>query len=217
MGAEGRQLAQLLCPSRSVLVVIDVQNDFCHPDGALGSAGLDVSHMDAMCGVIGTLHHHARGAAIPTIFLRTVHSAATDSAAWMRRSPYGGSVCREGTWGTEPYGIEALDGDTIVLKHRYGGFVGTRLEQVLRATGRTTLVLTGTSTNVCVETTAREACMRDYDVVVIEDAVASTNLDEHEAALHSIRRYFGSVVSGAAVLTEWARTTDETSPSESAR
>lgn len=201
--SEARSPADLLQPGRSILVVVDVQNDYCHPDGALGKGGLDLSMVDPMCAVIEELRQTAGRSGVPTVLLRTIHADATDSPAWLRRTPYSGHICREGSWGAEFYRIQPSDDDVVVTKHRYSGFVGTRLEQVLHTLGRTTLVFTGTSTEVCVESTARDACMRDFDVVVVEDGVASTDEELHRGTLENVRRYFGSVVASDVVRSTW--------------
>ena len=99
-------------------------------------------------------------------------------------------VCREGTWGAEFHRCLPAAGDVVVQKHRYSAFHGTELQHVLHALGRTTVALTGTSTNVCVESTARDACMLDYEVVVVDDATCADTEAEHAAALFNIRRLF---------------------------
>src|SRR5690606_5669825 len=86
-------------------------------------------------------------------------------------------------------------GDIVVTKPRYGAFHGTALELILRGRGVRTVVLTGVSTHVCVETTAREAFVRDYYTVVVSDGTAAYSQEEHEAALKIIDRFFGEVVS----------------------
>lgn len=196
-------LKTLLDPRSATLVVVDVQNDYCHPDGALGRAGIDLSGVDAMCRSIERLRAAAATSGAGCVLLRTIHSAATDSPAWQRRNSLSRSVCREGTWGAESYGIAPSERDVAVTKHRYSGFCGTSLEDDLRAAGRTTLVLAGTATNVCVESTARDGCMRDFDVVVVEDATVGADEAARAASLENIRRYFGSVVTTGEVVAAW--------------
>ena len=193
----------LLAHDQAALVVVDVQNDYCHPDGALGLAGFDLSTIDPMCDVIEDLISTARVVEVPVIFLQNIHSDATDTPAWRRKTKHGMANCREGTWGAEFYRVEQTASDRVVVKHRYSGFVGTNLSQVLGAVGRTTLVMTGTATNVCVESTARHACMLDYDVVIVEDGVAATDAAAHSGTLQNLDRFFGHVVASEKVQMVW--------------
>jgi ureidoacrylate peracid hydrolase len=188
----------------SALIVIDVQHDFCHADGVIGRH-LDAATVDAMCASINTLQAAAHRGAVPVVFVQTVHRAATDSRAWRNRFPSRElMVCREGAWGAEFHRCTPADDDVVVVKHRYSAFHGTELQHVLNTLGRGTVVLTGTATNVCVESTARDACMLDYEVVVVDDATCAGTEAEHAAALFNIREYFGGVAGTAAVLEAWA-------------
>ena len=198
------ELTDILDRERAALIVVDVQNDYCHLDGALGAAGFDVSTMDPMCSVIDTLRSDARRWDVPVVFLKTIHSPVTDTPAWRRKTNHSMAICREGTWGAEYYRLRPDHDDLEVIKHRYSGFIGTNLAQVLAALGRTTVTMTGTATNVCVESTARDACMLDYDVVVVEDGVAATDPAAHRGSLENLGRFFGHVVSSESVREAWA-------------
>jgi ureidoacrylate peracid hydrolase len=189
------------------LVVVDVQNDFCHPSGLEGRA-MDPEVVRAMCSAITTLRGAASEAGVPVIFVQTVHREATDSRAWARRlPPQNRAICREGSWGAEFHECEPEQADVVVQKHRYSAFHGTELGHVLRTFCRTTVVLTGTATNVCVESTARDACMLDYDVVLVADGTCAADGAEHAGALHNVRNYFGDVVDTATIVTAWRRDT----------
>lgn len=78
------------------------------------------------------------------------------------------------------------------------------LEILLRNLGTQTLVVTGVATNVCVHTTARDACMRDLDVVVVRDCVAAYSQEDHDAALRTMGRHFARVVSLDDAIAELA-------------
>jgi ureidoacrylate peracid hydrolase len=194
---------ELIAPRSCVLLVIDVQNDYCNPDGALGSAGFDLSSLDPMVDVIETLIGAAHGAMVPVIYLRNEHSDATDTPAWRRRSKHAMSVCRAGTWGADLYRLVPSADDTVIAKHRYSGFIDSPLGDVLAGWNRTTLVFAGTATNVCVESTARHAAMLDFDVIVVEDGVAATDPEAHRAALDNLERFFGHVVPSSTIEAAW--------------
>jgi ureidoacrylate peracid hydrolase len=113
-------------------------------------------------------------------------------------------VCAEGSWEGDFYGdVRPRPGDPIVTKHRYDAFYKTDLETILRANGVRTVVMTGVSTNVCVETTARAAFIRDYYVVLVADGTAAYSTEEHDKSLKDIDRFFGEVTTIAALRAIW--------------
>lgn len=94
--------------------------------------------------------------------------------------------------------------DHVINKRSIGAFASTGIDHLLRALGREQLYMTGISTNMCVESTAREAADRGYAVTLVEDACASTHADLHAATLKNFRRLFGRVLSSEAVIAELA-------------
>ena len=88
-------------------------------------------------------------------------------------------------------GIEM--GDVVVTKHRYNAFHKTDLDTILRANGVRTIVVTGVSTNVCVESTVREGFMNDYYIVLVRDGTAAYSNEEHEMTVRNIDRFFGEI------------------------
>jgi ureidoacrylate peracid hydrolase len=190
--------------ARAALVVIDVQNDYCHEAGALGR-DRDMSAVHAAVDRLLGLVDVARGAGVPVIWVRTQHDRWTDSASWLtRRIRGGGEICATGSWGAEFYRVAPAPDECVVVKHRYSAFVGSRLPVVLEALGRPTVVVAGVTTNVCVESTARDAFMHDHEVVLVEDCAAALTKAEHDAAVHNIRTYFGRVVDAATLEHAWS-------------
>lgn len=86
-----------------------------------------------------------------------------------------------GELGAEFYEVSPLPEEIIVNKHRYSAFINTRLDSVLRSLRIETLIMTGVSTNVCVESTARDGFMLDYQIVMVQDACASYSRAAHDA------------------------------------
>ena len=192
-----------LSPRACALIVVDLQNDFCHPEAPIGRH-VERHVVNGMCSTITEIRKVARIARVPVIWVRTVHRDATDSGPWLRRLAAGDPhVCREGSWGARFYKLVPDDLDVVVEKHRYSAFHGTELQHVLRRLRCSTVVVVGTATNVCVESTVRDACMNDHDTVVVADATCAATEDEHCAALVNISRYFGSVVDSAEVIRAW--------------
>ncbi|WP_433706859.1 cysteine hydrolase family protein [Paenibacillus illinoisensis] len=186
----------------TALIVVDVQNDYCHPDGAISKSGIDVSSVKQMMPHLHSLLEAARGSSIPIIFLQTNHEDATDSEVWLSRFPDGvNPICRTGSWGANFYEVTPQANDIIVKKHRYSGFVHTRLESILQTLKIETLIMTGVSTNLCVESTAREGFMLDYHIVLIQDACAAFSQAEHDMTLKTVDTYFGMVTDTAGVVS----------------
>lgn len=201
-------LAERIDPKTTALVVVDVQNDYCHADSPMVTkAGLDVGAAQAMLPRLLHLVDAARAAGALVIWVRMVRTEFTRSEVEReqreRVRPGAADICREGTWGAEFYRVEPAEGEPIVNKARYSGFVDTGLELILRSRGITTLVFAGVATNVCVESTARDAFMRDYYVVLVEDCSAAYFPDLHAAALRNIELHFGLVITAADVFETW--------------
>lgn len=200
-----KSLNELLLNSKTAVVVVDVQNDYCHPEGALPRAGCDISGIPGMLGQLQKLLISAKEHQVPVIYIQTLHESATDSEAWTTRSSgRSASVCRVGSWGAEFYEVTPTQDDIIVNKHRYSAFVNTRLDSVLKTLKIETLIMTGVSTNVCVESTARDGFMLDYHIVLAEDACASYSRTAHEMTMENIAGYFGSVCGVQRIVDVWA-------------
>lgn len=185
----------LLTKTNCALIVIDMQNDYCHPDGACSARGSDVSGADKIIAPMQKLIGACKRRKIPVIFIQTEHTTETDSEAWLFRS--GGTssgVCRKGTWGTEFYGVHPDETDIVVNKHRYSAFIHTRLESVLHTLKIQTIITVGVSTNICVESTARDGFMLDFNLIVVPECCASSSSAEaHNMALKNIDLRFGTV------------------------
>jgi ureidoacrylate peracid hydrolase len=101
--------------------------------------------------------------------------------------------------------VRPLDGEPIVTKHRFDAFLGTDLELILRSNAVRSVVVTGVATNVCVETTARQAFLRDFYVVLPADGAAAYSQPEQDATLRTIDRFFGEVTTCETVIETWER------------
>ncbi|MBO2944039.1 cysteine hydrolase [Paenibacillus sp. F411] len=199
-----RTLEELVKETRTAVIVVDVQNDYCHPDGALPLSGCDLSGVKSMMPNLQELLTQARANAVPIIFIQTFHEKATDSEAWVTRSSGRSSaVCRTGSWGAQFYEVCPEKEDVIVNKHRYSAFVNTRLDSVLHTLKVETLVMTGVSTNVCVESTARDGFMRDYNIVLVHDACASYSQKAHDMTVENIEGYFGKAATTPELIRCW--------------
>src|SRR5438094_773038 len=112
-------------------------------------------------------------------------------------------VCEPDAWNGDFYQVRPRSDEAIVTKHRYGAFESSDLDLVLRSKGIRTVIMTGVATNVCVETTARQAFLRDYYVVFTSDGTATYSQAEHDTTLANIDNYFGQVVTCDEVAACW--------------
>jgi ureidoacrylate peracid hydrolase len=202
-------LAEKIDPATTVLLVIDMQNDYIHPEGFLGKAGADTSSVIAMVPTLCDLLETARASGVHVIHTRNWHRPATDSPAWLDKLARLGQdqdnrPARAGSWGADWYEVVPLPTEEVVSKFRYDAFLGTNLEFLLRARGIRTVVICGTATNVCVESTARAAHMRDFHLVMAADACGSANVAAHDGTLENVAANFGEVASTARIKEIWS-------------
>lgn len=181
------------------LMIIDMQNAFIHPKGSLSQMGLDTSRTSLPIEPIKLLKNEFKTQGMPVIYLQHCHRRdGADAGMIVKVFPsimtYG--HCIEGTWDGEI--IEELkpdEDDYIVKKHRFSGFYNTQLQDVLRNLKIHQLVVTGIATNVCVESTIRDAFYRDYNVFVPKEATSSYTVEDEEGAFRNFHFAFARVVS----------------------
>jgi ureidoacrylate peracid hydrolase len=190
------------------LLVVDVQNDFLadggwfanHPGHDLEGMRRAVDNADRLIGL-------ARSAGVRPIFIRAIYDHKWLSNAMLERHELvglGTDHCQEGTWGAEFYVVSPAEGEDVIVKHRYSAFIGTELDVLLRSQGVENLIFVGVTTNVCVESTARDGYMLDYHIIVVDDCTASYGEEAHQATLANIRRAFGRVASAEEIASVWS-------------
>jgi len=188
-------------PRETVLLVIDMQNAFCHPEGTLGMAGVPMEPLRATIPRVRRLVELCRAHGIPDIWTRQIHYERDRAREAHKVVPHTlrrpRIACQPGTWDAQIVDElrDLVRPETEVLeKHKFSAFYGTRLEPLLGVYGARLLVACGTTTNLCIDTTIRDAYMRDYDVVVAKDAVAGVDAEWHTAALDVWARYMAEVL-----------------------
>jgi ureidoacrylate peracid hydrolase len=212
-------------PDVATLVVVDMQNDFCHSRGASARGGADVAQAQAMVPRLAQLLAEARANAIPVVWIQTWRDEGTDSPVWRARhsrylEPPEGDVrtpnCIKDTWGADFYEVQPALGERVVRKARYNAFFGTELETVLRTIGRPSLLFTGVATNVCVESTLRDALFREFHVTLVEDCCVGTSTEDHQATVENVRKRFGLVCGAEEVVDAWKGRTSAERPAADA-
>ncbi|WP_406249053.1 cysteine hydrolase family protein [Microbacterium sp. M] len=194
-------------PSSDVaLIVIDMQNAFLKEEYSLGIAPTQEPFAAALPGSM-KLVEAAHAAGVPVIYTRYAYLPGNED----QLDPVGRA---EGTalaprLVADTADIEIVDelapiaGDIVIDKSRPSAFYGTRLEPLLTARGIRSVVICGVTTNICVETTARDAAQRGYRTYVIEDAVGEAELSRHWHALYTIEFIFGTVATVEDVQRSW--------------
>ena len=190
------ELPELVEPSRTAVVVVDMQHDFVSPEGAFAQLGVDVSAYEQLRPRLVSLLAAARRAGVLVLHLQNtaLPDRRSDSPAQIRfnlrmhaAARGGGPALRYTVPGTPGHAfvpdLAPEAGDLVVPKHRSSGFWGTSLDLLLRSNAIACLVVVGCTTEGCVDSTARDAMFSDYDVVVVRDGVASDDARQHEAAL----------------------------------
>jgi nicotinamidase-related amidase len=175
----------------TVLVVVDMQNGFCHPDGSLYAPGSEEA-VDPVVELVDRAHE----AGVRVVFTRDVHPPEQfEDAHYYDEFEQWGEHVVEDSWDAEL--VEELDvheSDHVVEKHTYDAFHDTELDGWLRARGIKDLVFCGTLANVCVLHTAGSAGLRDYRPVLVEDAIGALEPEHREYALDHADWLFGEVV-----------------------
>jgi nicotinamidase-related amidase len=198
---------EVMDPRKGALLVIDMQNAFCHPEGTLGISGVDISDCAAAIDPILALIAAATDADVPVIWTLQEHLPEDRWRARRELPPHTAKRARvaalAGTWDAEPVdelAPLAKDSSLVIRKHRFGAFYQTRLDLLLRMLGRSALIVTGVTANACVDTTMREAYLRDYDVVAVVDAIGGINDQWKTIAAAVWAQYMGIVVTSEDVL-----------------
>ena len=177
-------------PGRTAVVVVDMQNGFCHPDGSLHAPGSEAAIDD-----VAALVDRAREAGAEVVFTRDVHPPEQfDDTHYYDEFDRWGEHVLEGSWEAEIVDDLTIGpSDHVVEKHTYDAFYETELDGWLSARGVDDLLVCGTLANVCVLHTASSAGLRDFRPVLLEDAVGCIEAAHREYALDHADFLFGEV------------------------
>jgi ureidoacrylate peracid hydrolase len=203
---------------RTALVVVDMQNAFASPGGMLDLAGIDVSGARDAVANARLVCGAARSAGMAVMYL-TIGWPADGSTAGgldspnpkkelalrlMRERPeLRGRLLTFGTWDFQIVDeLSPEPADIVIVKSRYSGFHGTNLDSVLRGLGVRNLLVAGIASNVCVESTIRDAYFHEYWPVMIEDATMPAGSAEiQRATIYNVKTFFGWVANAEDVAT----------------
>ncbi|MBO4220877.1 cysteine hydrolase family protein [Bradyrhizobium neotropicale] len=204
--------------ARTAMIVIDMQNDFCHPNGWLAHVGVDVAPARRPIAPLRRLLPLLRKHDVPVIWVNwgnrpdrlnlspaLLHVYNPDGRGVGLGDPLPGSgakVLERGSWSAAIVDeLETDPSDIQVAKYRMSGFQDTELDSILRNLGVTTLMFAGVNADQCVLCTLQDANFRGYDCLLLEDCAATTSPDYCLAAtLYNVRQCFGFVLSSQTIL-----------------
>ena len=196
-----------LQPAKSAFVVIDMQNAFVAEGGVI-----EVPASREIIPVINRMAAECRHVGVPVIWIRSHHPKG--GSDWRhffdhfvrpeRREAAAAALSDDAPSSRFHPDMDIRDEDYIVFKNRYSCLIpgSSSLERLLRSLGCDTLLLAGTKTNICVESTARDAMMLDFRVVVLSDATAALTDEEHQASLNVLIQEFADILVTAEVVDE---------------
>ncbi len=211
-----QSLEERIDPAHTALFIIDMQKDFCIDGFATSKAGRPLKAAQSIIPQIVNLRAAANraGVLVCHIGFWTLPDHMSDSGPWLtqrRRSTYASDkIAIEDSEGAEFIDeLNPTDGELKIFKHRYSAFKGTDLDMLLRAHEIRSVIVTGVSTNVCVESAVRDAFEYSYYVCVPEDAVASWDMSLHEATLKTVNARFGVVSTCTEISDIWGNVSDQ--------
>lgn len=212
-------------PSATAVIVVDMQHDFADPEGMFGRAGIPLEGIRQVVAPTQRVLDAARQMETLVVYLAMQFKddlsdlGSATAPNRIRHLGMGvgeyidapdrsrGRVLVEGTWNTRIIDeLAPQPGDVVIAKHRYSGFFETDLDAVLRARGITSLIFTGCTTSVCVESTLRDAFYRDYQCLLLTDCCAEAigsdrDRTNHDASLTVIEALFGWTTHSAQLLS----------------
>ena len=204
--------------AKAAILVIDMQNDFCHQDGWLAHIGVDITPARTPISPLKSLLPILRQVGVPVIWLNwgnrpdlmnisaNVHHVYNPSGLGIGVGDFlpsnGAKVLMAGSWAAAVVEeLEQLPQDICVDKYRMSGFWDTPLDSILRNLGRTTLFFTGVNADQCVMATLQDANFLGYDCVLVQDCTGTTSPEYClQATLYNVKQCFGFVSHSQAIL-----------------
>ncbi|WP_293337786.1 cysteine hydrolase family protein [Microcoleus sp. CAWBG58] len=204
--------------AKAAMLVIDMQNDFCHPDGWLSHIGVDVTPARTPINPLQNLLPKLRSHAVPIIWInwgnrpdllnisaasRHVYNPTGEGVGLGDPLPKNGApVLTAGSWAAAVVDeLEQKPEDICIDKYRMSAFWDTPLDSILRNLGRTTLFFGGVNADQCVMATLQDACFLNYDCILVKDCTATTSPEFcWQATLYNVKQCFGFLSDSQAML-----------------
>lgn len=184
------------------VLVVDIQNDFCHEHGAFAQLGLDVTPAQAVTPLIKGFIDEVRKYGIPVIYSKQIESDEVTPPNLKRQFESGRlkAVCAPNSWGSDFYLLQPAEGEYVLEKYTYDLFSNPQLRKILDEKNINTLVITGVNTDICIDTIVRRAFTEGYQVVVPCNLVATMNSEGQRYYLDVFHKFFGTVTDSDRIL-----------------
>lgn len=196
---------ETLDPKRTALVVIDMQSTFCEP-----CSPAEVPDSRRIVEPINHLAREMRKRNVPIFWVLHANTHLGNKSDWeiffnhvvnddVRTQTIDSLMPGKQTVWKD---LETSDQDILITKNRYSALISgsSTLENMLRNYGVDTLLIAGTKTNVCCESTGRDAMMLDFKVVMVSNCCAALSAEEHQSALETFIQQFGDVMTASEVV-----------------
>lgn len=196
-----------LDPGKTAFVVVDMQNLFCEP-----GAPAEVPESRGICGMINRLAGEVRRLGGKVVWITSAITGEGGKSDWSmfvdnfiapENRPKIIQYMKPGGHGQQLWTeLKAAPDDLHITKLRYSCFTpgSSSLERALRSRGIQNVLIGGTKTNICCESTARDASQIDFNTVMVSDCTAALSDDEHRAALENIIQQFGDVMTADEIV-----------------
>jgi ureidoacrylate peracid hydrolase len=200
---------------RAAIVVVDMQNAFASKGGMIDLWGFDISSISEVVKVIKKILSTARKKNIKIIYiahrispdLREVgllspffsHDKAIE--AYYKKPGMRDTMILRGSWGAEIIDeLKPQDTEILIEKRRFSAFIGTDLDMILRTFDIRHLIFVGVATNICVESTLRDAFHKEYFPILVSDATAAFPASRHQATIDNVKQVFGWVTTSQNII-----------------
>jgi nicotinamidase-related amidase len=204
--------------ARTAMIIIDMQNDFCHPDGWLASIGVDIAPARKPIAPLNRLLPLLRKENVPVLWvnwgarpdrmnlspslIHVYNPSGMGTGLGDRLMPRGEPVLTKGSWSAAVVEeLEADSRDIRVSKHRMSGFWDTPLDSILRNLDVTTLIFGGVNADQCVLHTLADANFLGYDTIMLSDCCATTSPQFcWDATIYNVKQIFGFLVQSQSII-----------------
>lgn len=207
---------EILNPSHTAVLVVDMQKDGCVPNGYFGRKGANVNLVASIIPGLAKFLDIARSKLVKIIYVNqlTLRNGLSDSPAWLYLKKYAYKLIPPALGLEDDYMVEGTEGqkivdeltpkegDIVIEKSRASGFINTPLNMMLRSNGIQTVVVTGESSYGCVLNTLMDASCYDYYTVVVKDLVIGPNEELHQLAMKLIQARY-SCLTSSEIIEEW--------------
>ncbi len=179
------------------LIVVDMQNAFCHPNGSFRKRGYSIIELDSVIETNRRLIDFAHNKSWLVIYTRLAYQPDySDAGLLLKKHPKIRQLCAyvRGSFDSEIFeDLSLAKSDVLLTKTRYDPFIGANLEEILKQNKLKHLIVGGLLTNICVESTVRSAFDREFEVTLVSDATSTYSEELYRNSLETMKRHFADV------------------------